>query len=370
MNNNKRSRGTGSLYRPTYTAPDGERKTAAIWWCAYSQRGQSVRESTGETDRRKAEKFLIKRLGLVAVGRVVGPSVDRTTLGDLCSMLTADYETNGKRAIAIKAPLDHLRNYFGENCRASGITSDGITKYIAERQKDGAANGTINRSLAALKHAFALAARAQKVASRPYIAMLEENNARQGFLSHSEFEALRDALPNDLKDPVAFLYYSGWRINEVRTLEWRDVDLEGSAIRLRPENSKSKTGRTLPLRGELAEIMQRALGRRRLDCPNVFLRDGGPIGAFRKTWASACKKAGLGHVLVHDFRRTAVRNLIRSRTPERVAMLITGHKTRSVFDRYNIVTESDIGEAIERVSEYLGQMPPVAPTVVPFHRTA
>lgn len=67
------------------------------------------------------------------------------------------------------------------------------------------ANGTINRSLAALKHAFVLAERAGKLATRPYIAMLEENNARQGFVSHSEFEALREALPDDLKDPVAFL---------------------------------------------------------------------------------------------------------------------------------------------------------------------
>jgi len=101
-----------------------------------------------------------------------------------------------------------------------------------------------------------------------------------------------------------------------------------------------------------------------MGCPFVFHRDGHPIGQFRKSWRTALKKAGLGHVLVHDLRRTAARNLIRSHTPEKVAMGITGHKTRSVFDRYNITMESDLAEAIERTGEYLAQLPRTAPTVV------
>ncbi|MFI5398418.1 MAG: tyrosine-type recombinase/integrase [Candidatus Binatia bacterium] len=84
------------------------------------------------------------------------------------------------------------------------------------------------------------------------------------------------------QDPVAFLYFSGWRIGEIRGLEWRDVDLAGRVIRLRPELSKNRTGRVLPLSGELHEVIERAAAQRRLDCPHVFNVDEEPIGDVRK----------------------------------------------------------------------------------------
>ena len=71
--------------------------------------------------------------------------------------------------------------------------------------------------------------------------------------------------PDYLKDPVAFLYLSGWRSGEMKSLEWRDVGAE--AIRLRAEKSKNKKPRVLPLRGELVEIVQRAKDTRKLECP-------------------------------------------------------------------------------------------------------
>jgi integrase len=83
--------------------------------------------------------------------------------------------------------------------------------------------------------------------------------------------------------------------------------------------------------------------------PWIFHRKGKPIGDFRKAWATACKKAGVPGRILHDFRRTAVRNLVRAGVPERVAMQMTGHKTRSVFDRYNIVSEEDLMEAAKRL---------------------
>jgi integrase len=94
--------------------------------------------------------------------------------------------------------------------------------------------------------------------------MLEEQNARQGFVDHASFLALREALPEWLQDPVGFLYFSGWRVSEMRGLEWRDVDLPGRVVRLRPELSKNKTGRVLPLSGELLQLIERAAERRRL----------------------------------------------------------------------------------------------------------
>lgn len=108
------------------------------------------------------------------------------------------------------------------------ITSPKIEAYVESRLEEGAANATINRELSALKHMVILGARQTppKVDRVPYIPMLEENNVRKEFFEHAEFVALRDALPDHLKDFVTFAYKTGWRLSEITDLTWNQVDLE------------------------------------------------------------------------------------------------------------------------------------------------
>lgn len=96
-------------------------------------------------------------------------------------------------------------------------------------------------------------------------------------------------------------------------------------------------------------------------CPYVFQHKGESISGFKRSWKTACIKAGLPGRIVHDFRRTAVRNLVRAGVPERVAMKMTGHKTRSVFERYNIVSEGDLREAAAKLGQFLAKDKPEAP---------
>ena len=134
----------------------------------------------------------------------------------------------------------------------------------------------------------------------------------------------------------------------MRKLEWRDADMAGKVVRLRPEISKNKDGRVLPLRGELLEVFERAKQKRVLSCPSVFHKKGHPIGNFRKAWKTAAVAAGLGKIeqingkkkytgiIVHDLRRSAVRNMVRAGIPERVAMTLSA--TRRVA--YSTATTS------------------------------
>jgi len=267
----------------------------------------------------------------------------------------------GRRSLKrVENAGNHLKAYFDGDARVVTLTSDRITAYVVHRQAEKATNATINREQAALKHALKLAHKANRISSVPSIKMLPEHNVRQGFLSHGDFLALHDALPEYLRDPIRFLYHAGWRLGEMQTLEWRDVERDGSkptTIRLRPEVSKTKDGRVLPLNGELLAIIERADKARQPACRFVFHRDGKRIRDFRKAWATATAQAGLGKVLVHDLRRCAVRNLSRSGVPEAIAMKVTGHKTRSVFDRYNIVSEEDLKQALSKVEAHLESQP-------------
>ena len=178
-------------------------------------------------------------------------------------------------------------------------------------------------------------------------------------------------------DVLEFGYLCGWRIGEVARLEWRDVERDAGVARLRPELSKNNDGRVLVLSNPLRSVIERRWQARVLGCPFVFHHEGARLfhagGSMSKEWKAAWKearqKAGLSGKLFHNLRRTVARNLVRAGEPEAVAMIITGHKTRSVFDRYNIVTEADLGRATARLAEYV-EAQSKEPTVVPLPKAA
>jgi integrase len=150
-----------------------------------------------------------------------------------------------------------------------------------------------------------------------------------------------------------FAYYSGWRKQEILELTWDEVDLPGGVIRLAPHRSKTHLGRILPISLPLDAVLKRRLATKCGCDPAVFRRDRVTVRAWRKAWPRACQRAGVPGRLLHDCRRTAARNLIRAGVPERVAMTLTGHKTRCVFDRYNIVNERDLLSAGQQLVAYL-----------------
>jgi integrase len=137
------------------------------------------------------------------------------------------------------------------------------------------------------------------------------------------------------------------------------VDRGAKTLRLEPGQTKNSEGRTLPygLLPELADLIEEQWqARERLKqadviCPHIFHRNGAPILAFRKAWRTACASAGVPGKIPHDCRRTAVRNLVWAGVSERTAMQITGHKTRSVFDRYDIVNEADLRTAMGKLAD-------------------
>jgi integrase len=379
---------------------NGTLHTSKIWWLAwFNGAGQEQRVSSGSTDEKEARRQLAVKVGQKAAGMIVEAAPTRTWLADLAEMHLHDYRRNRRDTERLQDALGHLVTHFRAKARAQAITTDRVTSYVVNRQAEGAANATVNRELAALKRAFRLGSRAGKVSSVPYIEMLEEDNARQGFFERDQFEAVLGGLPEHLRAMLEVGYVTGWRVeSELTTRQWPHVDFDAGWLRLEPGEGKTKEGRMFPLTAELRAVLEQQrehvrtleqkLGR---VIPWLFPdpKTGGKLGSFRKAWGTACLNAGLGEVvgyrptgrggkeriikpfrLPHDLRRTAVRNLERAGVPRSQAMKMTGHKTESVYRRYAIVSEGDLREAGQKLSAHHAQEQaiPRPPVVIPMRQ--
>jgi integrase len=346
----------------------------AIWWVKFYQHGRPMRESSKSSDRQVAERLLLKRNAALEQGQTVNLKVNRATIDELLAMVVTNYRVNGKRSLTdVEARIkNHLRPFFG-GYRAVAITADRVMAFVELRQRAGAANGEINRELAILRRGYTLGRKAKKIDDAPAFDLLEERNTRKDFFEREQFEAVVSHLKPELAGAFRFAYVTGWRIHsEVLSLQWRQVDLRAGTVRLDADETKNREARVFKFKpgGELDTVLRaqeaytHATQRdRQMVCTWVFHRGGEPIKNFYRAWRMACFKAGLGskddagHItaarIAHDLRRTAVRNLVRAGVPERVAMTMTGHKTRSVFERYNITSDGDLDRAAEQLESRL-----------------
>jgi len=353
-------------------------KRGKTYWIQYYRNGKPYRETTKSKKEADAKRLLKKREGEISEGKLPGIYFDRVKFDELAEGFLRDYRINERKSLdRAERSTGHLKRYF-EGYRVPDINSPKIEDYIETRLEEGAANATINRELSALKRMLNIGARQTppKVDRVPYIPMLKENNIRKGFFEHAEFLALRDELPDYLKGFVTFAYKTGWRMSEITDLTWNQVDLDNGIVRLEPGETKNDDGRTVYLDEELQGVFNgqwEARKKSRKLTPYVFPNmDGtGLISDFRGSWQTACTDANIGKKLFHDFRRTAVRNMVRAGIPEAVAMKISGHKTRSVFDRYNIVNDADLQLAAQKQAVYLQtQKDTISSTVHDFNEKA
>lgn len=326
----------------------------------YNHRGERVEESTGYTRWDDARDLLRKREHAVSDGVPITPASTRFTFDEAVKAVIADYMINGRKSTAwLERRITlHLTPIFGGR-RLSNISSADIRSFMAARLHAGAAAAEVNREIAIIRRAFRLAVKSETYSGRvPAFSMIEERNVRTGFLDRDAFEALRNHLPAALQPVITFGFLCGWRIrSEVLPLEWRQVDREARTVRLDVGTTKNARGRHIDYSAlpELVALfdeqwrLHEALQKAGTICPWVFHRDGKRIKDFRGAWDQACTAAGLAGRVPHDLRRTAVRNLVRAGVPDTVAMKITGHLTREVFDRYDITSDADLRAGLGRL---------------------
>jgi integrase len=381
MNQEKRARGAGRVFQ-----------RGNIQWIQYYSHGRQVRESTGETDEKRAEKILRKRLGEAEAG--LAPDSRGLRYEDLRDSYLTDCETNQRKSLRRDGEgnpyLESVRRMdaFFAGCRAVEIDTDLMRKFQREAQTQGYSNGSINRSLASLRKMFTLAHRDQKIRHLPFFPMLPEAKPRKGTLPHDLYAALVNTLPSYLRLVVTIGFHTGMRLGEILGLTWEN-NIKWMDRLIRIEDSKNGDPREIPFSDELEKALREQFAKRQEGCDRVCFRvdrrgHSRPIGNFRKSWYRVCVKLGLGKLtpavdpvtgkpllerpryahskpkpkmvytglIFHDLRRTFVTDAEHAGAPRHEAMMMSGHKTEAVYKRYAIQNREERRAALAQIEEY------------------
>jgi integrase len=377
----KRQRGTGSIFL---------QPGSSIWWYQIWVNGKRERGSTGCRSKREADAFVRRKLAEYSVG-LSSPETQKVTVKDLVEDVLLRNKNNGNKTVADDESRwkNHLEPFFGY-LRATQVSSDLIDRYINKRKSDqtrsktAPENGTINRELALLKSAFnhATEQTPPKVRFVPHFNMLEENNVRRGFLQDEQYLRLSRECAVEgvwLVGLFETAYAYGWREDELLALRVGQLDLLGKIIDL--GETKNGDQRMIHMTEHVFQCLVRCVAGKKSDDFVLTRDDGSRIKDFRQAWWNACVRAGLGRfecrdcgsnvsegrrcatceskkkakyigLKFHDLRRTGIRNMSRKGVPEKVGMLISGHKTDSVYRRYNIVDMEVLKTATTKIEEH------------------
>ncbi len=329
-----------------------ETKAGRVGYAIWYRAGSRFCVNTHKTDEGEAQDELARLMAECEAGNAPRPDTAPPSIVAMLNEALRYYRRKGRKSYGCVARhAGRLKKGFAGK-RADEISTDNVNDYVERRTDDGFGNATVNRELAFLRLAFNLARKAGKLKPEmvPYFEMLPENNRRTGFFEQDQYEAVLGGLPDYLQGILTAAYWTGMRKSEILSLTWDRVDLFNRLVFL--ARTKNGEDRTLPLNDELYSMMVGQQKAREDGCPFVFHRNGKRIQSFAKAWNTACRKAGCPGKLVHDLRRTGVRNLIRSGVSQSVAMKISGHKDARIFERYNITDTADVAEAMRKVSQY------------------
>jgi integrase len=356
----KRQRGQGGLFKHPKS-----RFFIAKW---YDSEGQPHSQTTRTDIKQEAEQVL--RTLMSDADRGVTTRPESITYAHIREDLLTSYRNKGHKSLSTMAdgseiiypliPLDRFFRYPEKSTTVARITHRTVTDFITARQKQGIGSAAINNSLSLLRRMLHLA---KKHYNLPFVApieLLKPPPPRKGFISVADFNRLLAALPSNLRPLITFLFYSGARKGEACTIRRDQIDLKRALVTLEAEQTKTDEARVIPLPDVLVQMLRQ---QKDIEWPsNGLAFDSSNL---RKSWEKACNDTGLGKItaikgksyylftglMLHDLRRSGARNLRKAGVPEGVCMKITGHRDRSVFERYNIVDTEDVQAAMKKLEQ-------------------
>lgn len=383
----KRARGTGHIYR---------QKKTSRYTIQFYQRGKLIRIATRTDDYDEARRQLNARLVQKDEGQLINLKAERAKVSELAQLLFDDYTNKDNKSLEdVKRKWRlHIGPYFAD-LKVAHVNFATFEAYKPRRKQLGVSPSSINRELAFLKRAFNLGYKACIVRHLPSIEMLRESPPREGFLEDDQYQRLAAETTK-----VGGLWFRAWfetactfawRHSEVLNLHVRQVDLQNRTIRLAAGTTKNRDARLVVMPDLVYTLIAQCVSGKQPD-DYVFTReDGSSIKEIRVLWYKASSAAGTGKMIckdcgyvvvcgespewrpcpkckntvddlryqgliIHDLRRSGARNMIRRGIPERVAMKIGRWRTRSMLDRYHVVSETDLRDAAYKMDQPLSAL--------------
>lgn len=329
------------------------------WYLRYTPKGcRRLGKLIEAPDRKSAEDALTAWRQDLDKQHNPGVKVPCSYLFDLHLADMRRRQRNGKNILDQEAKIrKHLIPFFGSR-EAASIQLTDINAYVDQRLKERAAPATINRELSNLRKAFRCGFEENRIlAPLAKYKRLPENNIREGFLEHDDYRRIMNHLPAHQHLLWCFAYYLGIRKGELLKFRWDWLlpywKQKMPIVKIPGKFTKNGKPHTIPLyHPEMRAMIEIALVHREPSCPFLFQYQGRQLKSIRTGFEKACHDAGLEEVIFHDTRRTAIRNMVRASISEKRAMQISGHSTRSVFDRYDITTERDAIDTGDRLEKH------------------
>jgi integrase len=330
---------SGKTYYIQYTNPEGKKKREAIG-----------------PNKEAAEHRLREVLSAIAEGRYIQKSPDAIiTFNELADWYLKQPKTRCKNQEKydrdLRGILKRLRPVFGDKL-LKDITPATLEAYKKKRLSEPSgrtpdkltAPATIVRELAYMRKIFNAGRDSKGVMNYPFKkgVMPKENNVRERVLSEDEYIRLLAASAPHLKPIIKVAYYTAMRQGEILNLTWGQVDLDEGFIKLRPEDTKTSEGRDVPLNRELVEMLRDMRPGIPLPQVPVFTYAGRSVGSIKRAFGTACRQAVIEDFTFHDLRHTAINNWRLQGHDYFRIMAASGHKTMSVFKRYNKVSKEEL----------------------------
>ena len=327
------------------------------YWIEYYIDGQRKRERIGHSKLAAENRFREVQTAKVEGRYIKNVKGVKLTLNELRKWyLSLSEVRNLSTYNTLLSRVAHPVRIIGESKYASSLSLDDIENYRLTRGQEESrwsknnkvTAATINKEISAFKSMLNFAVKYGKIESNPIIkaAKLKDDNVRQRIISQNELENLLSFSPVHLKPILKMAYYEPMRKEEIISLTWDEIDLQSNFIRLSANRTKGKkNGRSIPIHPLIKEMLYSLP--RSITTNRVFLyldKQGRyrPFKGFSRSWNRVRKLAGLNDVVFHDFRHTAITNMRKAGNPPSVIMKASGHKTMSMFLRYNLVDDEDL----------------------------
>ena len=327
------------------------------YWIEYYLDGQRKRERIGNSKAAAENRFREVQTAKVEGRYIKNVKGMKITLGSLKKWYLSLSEVKKLSTYdTLLSRIAHPVRIIGESKFASSLSLDDIEHYRLLRSQEKSRWGknkcispaTINKEISGFKSMLNFAVKYGKIETNPIIkvAKIKDDNVRQRIISKSEFETLLSFSPVHLKPILKMAYYEPMRKEEIIGLTWDEIDLQSEFIRLAATRTKGKkSGRSIPIHPQIKEMLFSLP--RSITTNRVFLyldKQGRyrPFKGFSRSWNRVRKLAGINDVVFHDFRHTAITNMRKAGNPPSVIMKASGHKTMSMFLRYNLVDDDDL----------------------------